>query len=171
MSVRSNFARVSIAIVMCLLAAISPIKAQAGESVFGFLVTTDLLPNGAKEIEQWLTWRRQKAGGKFDLIQGRTAFEYGVTDDFQAAIYANYMWSRAFHNAVDGTTAPPEDFADVQVGPNSHWHSGRFVGFSLEGIYRILSPYIHPIGLALYFEPSFGEGVFEAENRIIVPER
>jgi hypothetical protein len=168
MSVRSNFARVSIAIVMCLLAAISPIKAQAGESVFGFLVTTDLLPNGAKEIEQWLTWRRQKAGGKFDLIQGRTAFEYGVTDDFQAAIYANYMWSRAFHNAVDGTTAPPENFADVQVGPNSHWHSGRFVGVSLEGIYRILSPYIHPIGLALYFEPSFGEGVFEVENRIIV---
>jgi hypothetical protein len=168
MSVRSNFARVSIAIVMCLLAAISPIKAQAGESVFGFLVTTDLLPSGAKEIEQWLTWRRQKAGGKFDLIQGRTAFEYGVTDDFQAAIYANYMWSRAFHNAVDGTTAPPENFADVQVGPNSHWHSGRFVGVSLEGIYRILSPYIHPIGLALYFEPSFGEGVFEVENRIIV---
>jgi len=81
------------------------------------------------------------------------------------------MWSRAFHNGVDGATAPPENFADKIVGPDSHWHSGRFVGFSLEGIYRILSPYIHPIGLALYFEPSFGEGVFEAENRIIVPER
>ncbi|MGE5220635.1 MAG: hypothetical protein ACM3SP_26810 [Chloroflexota bacterium] len=143
-------------------------QAFAGESVFGFVITTDLLPKGGKEIEQWLTWRRQKAGGQFDLVQGRTAFEYGVTGDFQAAVYANYMWSRAFHNAVDGTTSPPENFADKIVGPDEHWHKGRFVGVSLEGIYRILSPYIHPIGLAYYLEPTFGKGVFEVENRIIL---
>ena len=168
MSYFSNCTRVTIAALTFLFAAIYPVKARAGESVFGFLVTTDLLPKGGMEIEQWLTWRRQKAGGKFDLIQGRTAFEYGVTDDFQAAIYANYAWSRAYHNGVDGATAPPENFADARVGPNSHWHSGRFVGVSLEGIYRILSPYIHPFGLAYYFEPTGGKGLFEVENRIIV---
>jgi hypothetical protein len=142
-------------------------QARAGESVFGNTYVTDLLPKDGKEIEQWLTWRRQKAGGRFDLIEGRTAFEYGVTDDFQAAIYANYAWSRAFHDGVDGTTAVPEAFADYSAGPDSHWHAGRFVGVSLEGIYRILSPYIHPIGLALYFEPTFGKGLFEVENRLI----
>jgi len=167
MSYCVDFTRAAIATVMCLFAAIHPVKAQAGESAFGFLVTTDLLPKGGEEIEQWLTWRRQKAGGQFDLIQGRTAFEYGVTDDFQAAFYLNYTWSRAYHNGVDGATAPPENFADKIVGPNSHWHSGRFVGVSLEGIYRILSPYIDPIGLAYYIEPTFGKGLFEIEQRII----
>jgi hypothetical protein len=168
MSYRLKITRAVLAASVCLVAATCPDKTRAGESLFGFLLTTDLLPKGGKEIEQWLTWRRQKAGGQFDLIQGRNAFEYGVTDDFQAAIYANYMWSRAFHNSVDSTTAPPENFADVQVGPDSHWHSGRFVGVSLEGIYRILSPYIHPIGLAYYLEPTIGNGLYEVENRIIV---
>ncbi|HYA28585.1 MAG TPA: hypothetical protein VEI95_07170, partial [Acidobacteriota bacterium] len=65
-----DFTRVAIAAVMCLLAAINPVKAHAGESAFGFVITTDLLPKGGKEIEHWLTWRRQKAGGQFDLIQG-----------------------------------------------------------------------------------------------------
>ena len=162
------FIVVPIAFVICFVTAIYPGKSEAGESAFGFVITTDLLPKGGKEIEQWLTWRRQKAGGKFDLIQGRTAFEYGVTDDFQAAVYANYAWSRAFHNGVDGATTPPETFAGVRFGPDSHWHSGRFVGVSLEGIYRVLSPYIHPIGLALYLEPTFGKGLFEVENRLIV---
>ena len=167
MSHRLKLTRAITAAVMCLFAAIYPVKAQAGESAFGFLVTTDLLPKGGMEVEQWLTWRRQKAGGQFDAIQGRTAFEYGVTDDFQAAVYANYIWSRAYHNGVDGKTAPPENFADKNVGPDSHFHSSRFVGVSLEGIYRILSPYIHPIGLAYYIEPTFGKGLFEIEQRII----
>ncbi|HEY7168744.1 MAG TPA: DUF6662 family protein [Candidatus Binatia bacterium] len=141
--------------------------ALAGESIFGFVFTTDTLPKGAKEVEQWSTWRRQKAGGQFDLLEGRTEFEYGITDSFQSAFYLNYAWSRAFHNAVDGTTAPPETFAGVRFGPDSHWHSGKFVGVSLEGVYRILSPYTDPLGLALYIEPTFGKGLFEVENRLI----
>ena len=31
-----------------------------------------------------------------------------------------------------------------------------------------MSPYIHPIGLALYFEPTLGKGLFEVEQRLIV---
>lgn len=143
-------------------------QADAGESLFGKVYVTDLLPKGGKEIEQWMTWRTKKAGGHFALIEGRTAFEYGVTDDFQTAVYANYAWSRAFHNGVDGASAPPETFAGVRFGSDSHWHSGKFVGVSLEGIYRILSPYIHPIGVALYLEPTFGKRLFEVENRLIL---
>ena len=55
-----NFTGVTSAALTILFAANYPVKARAGESVFGFLVTTDLLPKGGTEIEQWLTWRRQK---------------------------------------------------------------------------------------------------------------
>ncbi|MDE2087719.1 MAG: hypothetical protein KGI63_10835 [Xanthomonadaceae bacterium] len=44
--------------------------AQADEPLFGFLNTTDLLPKHGQEYEQWLTWRHQKAGGRFDLLEG-----------------------------------------------------------------------------------------------------
>jgi hypothetical protein len=48
--------------------------AWADEPVFGFIYTTDLLPQGQKEIEQWLTWRHQKAGGYYDQLENRTEF-------------------------------------------------------------------------------------------------
>lgn len=43
--------------------------ALAEESQFAFVYTTDLLPKGAKEVEQWMTWRHQKVGS---LVGGRT---------------------------------------------------------------------------------------------------
>ena len=94
--------------------AIGSLPAQADEPMFGFIYTTDLLPKGQKEIEQWLTWRHQKAGGYYDQLENRTEFSYGVTDVFQLSGYLNYNWTRAFHNAVDGTTTLPEQFADFR---------------------------------------------------------
>src|ERR1700681_4695904 len=120
------------------LALLRPVQAE--ESQFGYVYTTDLLPKGAKELEQWATWRHQKIAGYFDQIDARTEFEYGLTDNLQTAIYANYAWTRAYHNGPFGATTPPEPFSYDIPGPDEHYRATRFVGVSGEIIYRILSP-------------------------------
>ena len=115
-----------------------------------------------------MTWRHQKIGGYYDQLEGRTEFEYGLTNDLQVALYANYASTRAFHNGPFGATTPPEQFSDFVVGPDDHFNKSRFIGVSGEAIYRILSPYTDPIGLAVYIEPTIGRNFFEVENKIIL---
>jgi hypothetical protein len=158
----------AIAVLVASLAWATP--ARADEPLFGFSYTTDLLPKGKSEIEQWMTWRTQKAHGTFHLLEGRTEFSYGVTDFFQLSGYLNYDWSEAFHDSRDRTTAPPEAFAErsVNFDPDAHFNEAKFVGVSIEGIYRVLSPYTDPFGLALYLEPTFGPGFVELDEKLIL---
>jgi len=142
--------------------------ASAEESMFAYVYTTDLLPQGAKEVEQWMTWRHQKIAGTYDQIEGRTEIEYGLTDRLQVALYLNYNWTQAYRNGPFGATTPPEQFADFYPGPDDHFNKARLVGVSGEAIYRILSPYTDVFGLALYTEPTVGKNFFEVENKIIV---
>lgn len=141
---------------------------HAEESQFGYVYTTDLLPKGAREVEQWATWRHQKVDGYFDQVDGRTEIEYGLTDRLQVAVYANYTWTRAYHNGPDAQTTPPEPFSYDQPGPDDHYKTARFVGFSGEAIYRLLSPYTDGVGLAVYLEPTLGPSFRELESKIIV---
>lgn len=170
LAMRLHFARhfhVHSTLVVLLMMLISA-TASAEESMFGYVYTTDLLPKGGKEIEQGLTWRHQKIGGTYNQIEGRTEFEYGLTDDLQVALYANYAWTQAYQNGPYGATTPPEQFSDFAVGPNDRFNKTRFVGVSGEAIYRILSPYTDVIGLAVYTEPTIGKNFFEWENKIIL---
>jgi len=156
-------------LILTLVAAVLAAQpVHADEPVFGFIYTTDLLPKGQTEIEQWMTWRHQKAHGYYDQLENRTEFSYGVTDRFQLSGYLNYNWTRAYHNAVDGKTTPPEQFADFSASPNERFDAARFVGVSVEGIYRVLSPYTDPIGLAFYLEPTIGPDFREIETRVIL---
>jgi Family of unknown function (DUF6662) len=141
--------------------------ARADEPLFGYTYTTDLLPPGKWEIEQWATDRIQKAHGSFNLLEGRTELSYGVSDRFQLSLYANYAWTRSDHQNVDGTTSPPETFAGPLFDPNGIFKASKFSSVSVEGIYRVMSPYTDPFGLALYFEPTFGNGLRGFEERII----
>ncbi len=141
---------------------------RADEPLLGFSYTTDLLPQGKFEVEQWSTTRFIKTGGKFWLQENRTELEYGVSDRFQLSLYANYDTTTAFKNGPFGQTTTPEPFSYDVPGPNDLYHRSRFVGASGEAIYRILSPYTHTIGLALYEEPTFGAGFIESESRLIV---
>ncbi|WP_266157666.1 DUF6662 family protein [Dyella silvatica] len=143
-------------------------NARSEESQFGYVYTTDLLPKGAKEVEQWATWRRQKVSGYFDQIDGRTEFEYGLTDKLQVAFYANYVWARAYHNGPFGETTPPEPLSYDRPGPDDHYNAKRFVGFSGEAIYRLWSPYTDPLGVAVYIEPTIGPAFRELEAKLIL---
>jgi hypothetical protein len=142
-------------------------SAWAEESQFGYVYTTDLLPAGQRELEQWATWRHQKTGGSFDQLDLRTEFEYGVTDRLQTSIYANYAWNEAYHNGPLGATTPGEPFSSDNPGPDAHYDAARFVGISGEAIYRVLSPYIDPVGLAFYVEPTYGPQFRELETKLI----
>ena len=46
--------------------------ARADEPIFGYVYTTDLLPKGQMEAEQWLTLREGRSEGEFHLLQARS---------------------------------------------------------------------------------------------------
>src|SRR6185436_16524040 len=107
-----------------LMAGASP--ALADESPFASVYTTELLPQGASEAEQWVTWKTSKPDERFDEVAGRTEIEYGITSKFQLALYANYSLTKIVPKgpgAVDGAT-----------------DTTRFNGFSAEAIYQVLNP-------------------------------
>ena len=143
-------------------------SAHADEPLFGYVYTTDLLPKGQKEAEQWLTLREGRAQGDFHLLQTRTEFSYGVTDNFQVSTYLNVAQTNVFHNAPDGTTLAPEVFADYNADPNARFKASRLESVSVEGIYRFMSPYTDAFGLAVYVEPTIGPRTVELESRLIL---
>jgi len=59
---------------------------------------------------------------------------------------------------------------DVHDGhdPAIPFDSYHFESASLELIYRVLSPYKHPIGLALYFESAVGDQETELEFKLLL---
>ncbi len=140
---------------------------MAGESPFGYVYTTDTHPKGKREVEQWITQRHGQSQGEFDLWQGRTEIEYGVTDRLQTALYLNYGGVNALHNRPDGTTGPGA-FVPDDVDPDARYRKQLFESVSSEWIYRVLSPYKDPIGLALYIEPSWGPDKRELEGKLIL---
>ena len=59
------------------------------------------------------------------------------------------------------------DYRRPLFDPNGIFKASKLTGVSIEGIYRVLSPYTDPFGLAIYFEPTFGNGLRGFEERII----
>lgn len=125
--------------------------AQADDRPFVFAYTTDIATGGEREIEQEITWASGHAREAFQEVESRTEFEYGVTDDFQTAFYLNYDWSRAR--------------AQFPLGPVD---KSDGVGISGEFIYRLMNVYFDPIGLAVYAEPSIGNGTRSFELKLLL---
>jgi hypothetical protein len=109
----------------------------------------------------------------------REEFEYGVTDNFQLALYLNHHYVYAKDNVPAEDPARPAKRLfgvyetggeDVHVGhnPTTLFDGYRFESVSFEAIYRLLSPYQDPIGLALYFEPTIGDEEKELERKVIL---
>src|SRR5260221_5496809 len=158
----SFFGALFLVVALCVAA-----SATAGESPFGYVYTTDTHPKGKREFEQWLTQRYGQSQGDFDLWQLRSEFEYGVTDRLQTALYLNHGSVNAFHTRPDGTTGPGA-FVPDDVDPDARYQKRFFESISNEWIYRVLSPYKDPIGLALYIEPSWGPDKRELEGKLIL---
>ncbi len=139
---------------------------KAGESPFGFIYTTDLLPQGKWEFEQRINTQHGQANGSFNSALFRSEIEYGVTDDFQTALYLNYDYVKAKNNDTSGKTTaeaiPPSH------NPDKSYSDWQYRSTAVELIYRVMSPYKDAFGLALYFEPYYGKNIREYEGRIIL---
>ena len=66
--------------------------ASADEAIFALTYTTDLLPKGRWEFEQWVTSRWEKEHGTYSVLDFREELEYGLTDDFQIGLYLNHHY-------------------------------------------------------------------------------
>ena len=60
--------------------------------MFGYVSTTDLLPGGKAQVEQWVTLREGQAGGRYRGWEGRTEAEHGLADNLQLTGYLNYSY-------------------------------------------------------------------------------
>jgi len=149
-----------------LVALGAPRLATAHEPIFNYLYTTDLLPQYRWEFEHWSTLRTGGARGDYNLLQNREEIEYGITSDFQLAVYLNTDYVNAARNNPDGTTGGA--FVPDNADPNRRFERASFDSGSIEAIWRVLSPYTDPIGLALYAEPSFGPDRAEAETKLLL---
>ena len=131
------------------LALIRPLWAD--DQPFITVYTTDIDAQYEKEVEQSLSWSHQKPHQAFNGWLSRTELEYGITEDLQVSGYFNYEWER-------GAPHSP-------VGPDETFHTTSVSG---EVIYRLLNPYFDPFGLALYFEPAYGDNTRELEGKILL---
>jgi hypothetical protein len=129
--------------------------AHADERFFTYLQDADVLPRGASEFEQWLTFGKGHPEGDrdYDLYRWdfREEIEHGFTDRLSAALYLNFRQETTL--------------ARVQGLPDSSEFS--FKGVSGELKYRLLNPNTDPVGVALYFEPTFSGAATELEYKLI----
>jgi hypothetical protein len=128
-------------------------QARADESPFAYTYLTEVLPQGEIELEQWLTWKHKKPQEKFDVLEGRTEFEYGFTNRFLGALYLNY----------EHVNIEPEG----PGAPNDAENTTKFTGVNAEFIYQVWSPFTAPFGFALYAEPSIGDGERALEFKLL----
>jgi hypothetical protein len=139
-----------LSVVLLVQAPVSALSALADDRPFAFAYTTDLEAQDEKELEQELTWTSGHGHEAYQGIESRSEFEYGIRDDFQGSFYLDYDWSRTNPHTPAGS-------ADTVSSP----------GISGEFIYRLMNVYFDPIGLALYAEPSIGNGTRSFEIKAL----
>ena len=135
----------AIALILFLLLTL---PAFAGSRRFTYVYEVTTSPPGDVEIENWLTWKTDKADDRgFREIDFRHELEFGITEKFQAAIYlADWNYHR-------GTSAGERGFT---LG-----------GSALELIYNFTNPVADPIGIAAYQEFQAGYRRFESESKLL----
>jgi hypothetical protein len=136
-----------------LLAALT---APADERFFTYVQDADIIPKGSWEFEQWLTYRKGYPGGDHDYDQYlwdfREEIEYGFTEKLSGSLYLNFRQSQLV--AQEPGLESTSDFS--------------FKGISAEVKYQLLNPNTQPVGVALYFEPTYNGNEQELEYKLIV---
>lgn len=121
--------------------------AHAGERRFTFTYEALTLSQGAVEYEQWITWKTDKdSDSDFDRIDVRHELEFGITDNFQLALYLS-DWRYQQGSSVDDGT---------------EWRN-----VAVEVMYNLSDPATESIGFTLYGELKVGDELLELEGKII----
>ena len=115
----------------------------------------EVIPKGGWEFEQWLTFRKGYPEGdhRYDqyLWDFREEIEYGFTDKLSGALYLNFK-----QDQVIAQEPGLEDSSKFS-----------FEGVSAELKYQLLNPNTKPVGIALYFEPTYNGNEVELEYKLI----
>ena len=132
--------------------------AHADHRLFTYTYEPETEPKGDLEYEQSVTLRagRNAAVGQRDYSRWefRHEIEYGVTENYTAALYLNHSL---------------QHFKDPATGATTTRHD--WTGVSLENRYLVLDPATHAIGLTLYLEPTYDGKNAELEQKIILGQR
>jgi hypothetical protein len=140
----------------CALLAATTFSATADERFFTYVYESDVLPEGKWEFEQWLTYRKGYPGGDRNFNQHiwdfREEIEYGLTERLTVAGYLNFRY--------DQLVARDEGLEDE--------NTFDFKGVSAELKYQVLNPITKPVGLALYFEPTYNGNEQELEYKLLL---
>jgi hypothetical protein len=124
------------------------LPAFAGSRRFTYVYEVTTSPPGDVEVENWVTWRTHKPDDRgFDQVDFRHELEFGITENFQAAVYL------ADWNYHDGLSAGERGFT--------------LSGSALELIYNFTNPVADTIGLAAYQEFQTGYRRFESESKLL----
>lgn len=132
------------------------VSTRADERFFTYVQDADIIPKGRWEFEQWLTLRKGYPGGDHDYDQYlwdfREEIEYGFTDRLSGSLYLNFRQTQIV--AQEPGLSSSSDFS--------------FQGISGELKYQLLNPNTKPVGLALYFEPTYNGNEQELEYKLLV---
>lgn len=132
--------------------------ASATERNFTYTYEPETMPQGAREIEQWVTFRgpRNAASGfdRFSEWDSREEIEYGVNDNYTMALVIDNTWQR--YRETD---------SDHKVDNLS------FDGLGLENKIAIVEPSEGKVGVSLYLEPKVSNHEVELEDKIILGQR
>jgi|SRR5690348_6423320 hypothetical protein len=127
--------------------------ARADDQPFLTLDATDIEPELGEELEQNLAWTSGKTGQSFNVIEGETEFEYGLSDQIQLAVAGEYDWTRTRDHTV----------------PSARAISGvAFDAIRAEMIYQAMNVYFDPIGLGLLVSPGVGKNSRNLETKLLL---
>ena len=118
--------------------------ASADENLFGYVKGAETLPEGSRELYQWLTWRTGKGAGHYRALDARTEFEYGVTDRLSVSADLKLQSIDSAGLVIDGYLPGDVDY-----------------GLRLQGVegsvkYNFLSPARDDFGLSTYVSLVYG---------------
>lgn len=135
----------------CFAVAVHSRPAEATDRPFTYTYGSDVLFPGLVELEPWTTFRAGREDF-YNRIDHRLEFEFGLSRRLQTAWYLNF-------------TAVNQDVDDQRV------RRFEWTGVSWEFKYKLLDALGDPLGVALYFEPSFGPSATAVEFKLILDKR
>lgn len=113
-------------------------SAMADESLLGKVKGSEIMPEGAWEFDQTITYREGKGDGHYEAWNTKTEIEYGVTNRLTAGVSLKGQSIDMSGLLVDGYLPGDEDYG---------W---RASGIEADLKYNFLSPALDDFGLSGY---------------------
>jgi hypothetical protein len=123
---------------MMLTPALSMNVAMADEGLFGLVRGAEVMPEGALEFDQTITFREGKGDGHYEAWNTKTEIEYGITNRLTAGASLKGQSIDMSGLVVDGYLPGDEDYG---------WKPS---GIEVDLKYNFLSPALDDFGLSGY---------------------